>query len=139
MPRASVCCTGWATAATTSWGSWFLFGLVGAIIVAAIVVVLRMPNYLAIVLTAIGGAAATVTGAALILNQVTLDELRGGIAGAIAAINDLPWLWGIAAIVLAGVGIAYQIRLAAQAEEIMYDSYRNPGMTSPTAPPPATY
>jgi hypothetical protein len=115
----------------------FLFGLIGAIIVAAIVVFLRLPKYLAIVLTAIGGAAATITGVALILKQVTLDELRGGIAGAIAAVNDLPWLWGIGAIVLAGVGIAYQIRLTAQADEIMYESYRNPGMTPTTPPPPA--
>jgi hypothetical protein len=117
----------------------FLFGLVGAIIVAALVVVLRLPKYLVIVLTAIGGAAATVTGVALILKQVTLDELRGGIAGTLAAVNDLPWLWGLAAIVLAGVGIAYQIRLTAQAEEIMYESYRNPGMTPSSPTPPATY
>jgi hypothetical protein len=59
--------------------------------------------------------------------------------GTIAAVNDLPWLWGLAAIVLAGVGIAYQIRLAAQAEEIMYDSYRNPGMAPSNPTPPATY
>ena len=110
----------------------FLFGLIGAIIVAAIVVVLRLPKYLAIVLTALGGAAATITGLALILKQVTLDELRGGIAGTIAAVNDLPWLWGLAAIVLAGVGIAYQIRLAAMTEEIAYDSFRNPGMPPQT-------
>ncbi|MFN8518176.1 MAG: DUF4203 domain-containing protein [Chloroflexota bacterium] len=106
----------------------FLFGLIGAVIVAAIVVVLRMPKYIAIVLTAIGGAAATITGIALILKQVTLDELSGNIAGSIAAINDLPWLWGLGGIVLAGVGIAYQIRLAAMTEEIVYESYRNPGM-----------
>jgi hypothetical protein len=87
-----------------------------------------MPKYIAIVLTAIGGAAATITGIALILKQVTLDELSGNIAGSLAAVNDLPWLWGLGAIVLAGVGIAYQIRLAALTEEIVYESYRNPGM-----------
>lgn len=117
----------------------FLFGLVGAIIVAAIVVVLRMPKYLAIVLTAIGGAAATVTGVALILKQVTLEELTGGSIGSLAAVNNLPWLWGLAAIVLAGVGIAYQIRATAMAEAIVYTSYRNPGMTPPSAAPPAAY
>ncbi len=106
----------------------FLFGLIGAVIVAAVVVMLRMPKYIAIVLTAIGGAAATITGIALILKQVTLDELSGNIAGSLAAVNDLPWLWGLGAIVLAGVGIAYQIRLAALTEEIVYESYRNPGM-----------
>jgi hypothetical protein len=117
----------------------FVFGLIGAIIVAGIVVILRLPRYLVIVLTAIGGAAATVTGLALILRQVELGELTGGIAGTIAAVNDLPWLWGLGAIVLAAVGIWYQIRLIAEAEEILYEAYRNPGMTSSTAPPPATY
>lgn len=111
----------------------FLFGLIGAIIVAALVVFLRMPKYLIILLTAIGGAFAAVTGLALILSQVTLDELRGGIMGSLSAVNDLPWLWGLGAIVLAGVGIAYQVRLAALTEEIAYESFRNPGM-----PPHAT-
>jgi hypothetical protein len=117
----------------------FLFGLVGAIIVAAIVVVLRMPKYLAIVLTAIGGAAATITGVALIFKQVTLEELTGGSIGSLAAVNDLPWLWGLAAIVLAGVGIAYQIRETAMTEAIVYSAYRNPGMAPPSATPPAAY
>jgi hypothetical protein len=117
----------------------FLFGLVGAIIVAAIVVVLRLPKYLAIVLTAIGGAAATITGIALILKQITLEELTGGSIGSLAAVNDLPWLWGLGAIVLAGVGIAYQIRSTAMSEEIAYESFRNPGMAPPSAAPPATY
>lgn len=106
----------------------FLFGLVGAIIVAAIVVLLRLPKYLVIVLTAIGGAFAAVTGLALIFKQVTLDELKGGIVGALSQVNDLPWLWGLGAVILAGVGIAYQIRLTAMAEEIAYESFRNPGL-----------
>ncbi len=117
----------------------FLFGLVGAIIVAAAVVILRVPKYLVIVLTAIGGAFAAVTGLALILSQVTLDELRGGMFGSLAAVNDLPWLWGLAAIVLAAVGAAYQIRETAMAEAIAYASYRNPGMAPPSATPPAAY
>jgi hypothetical protein len=109
----------------------FLFGLVGAIIVAAIVVVLRVPKYLIFLLTAIGGAYATIIGIALIFKQVTLDELNGGMIGSLSQANDLPWLWGIAGIVLAGVGIAYQMRLADQTEAaITYGSYRNPGMTS---------
>jgi len=106
----------------------FLFGLVGAIIVGAIVIVLRVPKYLVIVLTAIGGAFGAVTGLALILKQVSLDELRGGLVGSLAQVNDLPWLWGLGAIVLAGVGAAYQIRLTSMAEQIAYDAYRNPGM-----------
>lgn len=110
-----------------------LFGIVGAIIVAAVVVILRVPKYLVILLTALGGAFGAVTGLALILNQVTLDELRGGIVGSLAQVNDLPWLWGLGAIILAGVGAAYQIRLTAMAEVIAYESFRNPGMPPPSA------
>lgn len=107
----------------------FLFGLVGAIIVAAVVVALRVPKYLVIVLTAIAGAFAAVTGVALILKQVSLSELSGGIGGTIAAVDDLPWLWGVAAVALAAIGIVYQIKLTAQLEEIALESYKNPGMT----------
>jgi hypothetical protein len=112
----------------------FLFGLVGAIIVAAIVVILRVPKYLVILLTGIGGAFAAVTGLALILDQVTLDELRGGVGGSLAAVNDLPWLWGVGAIILAAVGVAYQMRETALAEAIAYESFRNPGMAPPARP-----
>jgi hypothetical protein len=111
----------------------FLFGLVGAIIVAAVVVALRVPKYLVIVLTAIGGAFAAVTGVALILKQVSLSELSGGIGGTIAAVDDLPWLWGVAAVALAAIGIVYQIKLTAQLEEIALESYKNPGMTGGTS------
>ncbi len=108
----------------------FVFGLIGAIIVAAIVVILRVPKYLVIVLTAIGGAFAAVTGVALILNQVGLDELDGGIGGTIAAVDSMSWIWGVAAVVLAAIGIVYQIKLSAQLEELALDSYQNPGMST---------
>lgn len=114
----------------------FIFGLIGAIIVAAIVVVLRLPKYLAIVLTAIAGAIAAIAGIALIFQQITWAELTAGTTSAFQAVRDLGWLWGGAVVVLAGVGIAYQIRLAAMTEAIIYESYRNPGM-APTGAPPA--
>ena len=108
-----------------------LFGLVGAIIVAAIVVVLRVPKYLIILLTAIGGALAAIAGRGLDLQAGHVEELTSGIIGPGQAVRDLAWLWAGAVVVLAVVGIVYQMPLTAQTEEaIMYGSYRNPGMTS---------
>ncbi len=111
-----------------------LFGLVGAIIVAAIVVVLRVPKYLIILLTAIGGAIAAIAGVALIFKQISWEELTSGSTSAFQAVRDLGWLWAGAVVVLAVVGIVYQMRMTALTEAIMYDSYRNPGMPPSTAP-----
>ncbi len=116
-----------------------IFGLVGAAIGAGLVVILRVPKYLIIALTAIGGAIATVAGVALIFQQITWAELSSGTTSAFQAIRDLGWLWAGATAVVAIVGIAYQIKLTAQAEELMYEAYRNPGMPSSTPPPPPTY
>lgn len=106
----------------------FIFGLVGAVIVAAIVVVLRVPKYLIIVLTAIAGAIASIAGIALILKQITWEELSAGTASAFQEVRDLGFLWAAAVVVLAVVGMVYQTRMTALEEEIMMDSYRNPGM-----------
>ncbi len=111
-----------------------IFGLVGAVIVAAIVVVLRVPKYLIIVLTSIGGAVAVVAGVALIVKQITFDEISKNTTTAFQAVRDLPWYWSAAVVVVAVVGIVYQIRMTAMAEAIMMDSYRNPGMTRTSSP-----
>jgi len=110
----------------------FIFGLVGALIVAGIVVVLRVPKYLIILLTAVAGAFAAVAGLALIFNRLTLAQLDTGSFGAFHAVQDLNWIWPLAAVVLAVVGIVYQMRMTALSEAIMEDSYRNPGMPSST-------
>lgn len=112
----------------------FIFGLVGAAIVAAIVVVLRVPKYLIILLTAVAGAFAAIAGLALIFNRLTLAQLDTGTVGAYHAVQDLNWIWPLAAVVLAVVGIVYQMRMTALQKAIMMDSYRNPGMPPTTAP-----
>jgi hypothetical protein len=106
-----------------------IFGLVGAVIVGGLVVVLRVPKYLVIVLTAIGGALAAVTGLALIFKQVTLEQLDNGTFGGFQSIKDIGWLWALAAIILAVVGMVYQNRMIKVDEVILMDSYRNPGMS----------
>ena len=96
-----------------------IFGLVGALIVAGIVVALRVPKYLIIVLTAIAGAIAAIAGMALIFKQISWDELSHGSTSAFQAVRDLGWLWAAGVVVLAVVGIVYQTRMTALTEAIM--------------------
>jgi hypothetical protein len=111
-----------------------IFGLAGAAIVAVIVVVLRVPKYLIILLTSVAGAFAAVAGLGLILNRISLSELSDGHMGAFQAVTDLNWIWPLGAIVLAVVGIVYQMRMTALDEEILMESYRNPGWPTTTTP-----
>ncbi len=112
-----------------------IFGLVGAVILAAIVVVLRVPKYLIIVLTSIAGGIATIAGIAVIFQQITWEELTAGTTSAYQAVRDLGWLWGAAVVVVAIIGRVYQTRMTALEEQIMMESYRNPGMAPrPTTP-----
>ena len=67
-------------------------------------------------------------GVALIFQKITLADLSTGIMGAEEAIGDLNWIWSLAAVILAIVGIVYQIPHAATDAEILMESYRNPGM-----------
>jgi Domain of unknown function (DUF4203) len=113
----------------------FIFGLAGAVIVAGIVVALRVPKYLIILLTSVAGAFAAVAGLALILNRLTLAQMETGTLGAFHAVQDLNWIWPVGAVVLAAIGIVYQMKVTAYEEAIMMESYRNPGMP-PTAAAP---
>ena len=93
-----------------------IFGLVGAAIGAMIVVVLRVPKYLIIVLTSIAGATAAVAGIALIFQQITWAELSTGTTSAFQAVRDLGWLWAGGVVVVAVIGMVYQIRMTALEE-----------------------
>ncbi len=58
--------------------------------------------------------------------------------GAEEAIGDLNWIWSLAAVVLAIVGIVYQTRMTALTDAaIMMESYRNPGMPPAAGASPA--
>lgn len=76
-----------------------LFGLLALI--------LRLPIYVVMVNTAIGGAIITVTSVLLIFDQVEAEQLRWGAAW--ATINT-SWVWWLLTVVLAAVGIAVQWR-----------------------------
>ena len=77
-------------------------------------------------------------GLALILKQISLGgaEQRARL-GAFQAVRDLGWLWAGGVVVLAIVGIVYQMRMTALTEAILMESYRNPGWPDTTSTPPA--
>jgi hypothetical protein len=106
----------------------FLVGAVFAVIVALAFIVLRVPKYLILAVTAFGGAFAAVTGVALILGRVPLADMAGGIVGSF--INDsLSWVWVLAALVLGIIGFVYQMQTTARVEAAVISDYRNPGLS----------
>ena len=84
-----------------------VLGLVVGVLLAIVVLVLNVPAFLVIILTAFGGAAAVVNGIFIFLGQIQLDDVDRGLGeGLIAggAFAIVAWL------VLAAAGIWYQMR-----------------------------
>ena len=88
----------------------FLAGLAGAIALALIAILLAVPKYLVIVMTALIGAATTIAGVLLLFGQIKLPELSHG---PVNAIIHQSILWSIVFVVLTVVGIAAQMRMTA--------------------------
>jgi hypothetical protein len=101
----------------------FIAAVVVAVIFAIAAIWLSLPRYLAILLTGVGGAFTAVTGAAVVVGAAGLRTLEAGNFG---ALNQLPSIWLIAAIVLSIVGIVYQVSSTSALESIGYSRYRNP-------------
>lgn len=106
----------------------FIVGIVVAVLFAVAAVWLRLPRFLAIWMTAFGGAFAAVSGVALLLGRLPLSALESGTFGAYA-LDNLSWLWLVAAVVLAIVGAIYQTMTTSEVEGVAYTRYRNPGRT----------
>jgi hypothetical protein len=112
-------------------------GLVVGAIFAVGFFVLHMPAVLVIVATAIGGAFATVAGAAIGLGLIPYQAMQHGILGSYAA-HDLGWLGVIAGIALAFAGAIYQSRAVGElTAAITEDRYMNPGVNRGTPAGPA--
>ena len=88
----------------------FLAGLAGAIALALVAILLAVPKYLVIVMTALIGAATTIAGVLLLFGQIKLPELSHG---PVNAIIHQSILWSIVFVVLTVVGIAAQMRMTA--------------------------
>jgi hypothetical protein len=85
----------------------FLLAAIGAIALAGAAVVLAVPKYLVVAVTAIIGAATVVAGILLLFGTIKLPALQ---KGPIDAIVDQGGVWLVVFVVLAVVGIAAQLR-----------------------------
>ena len=105
---------------TNPWG-WVLFivALIGAIIFAVGALILNLPIYIIIVNSALIGAALAVAGLLTIFGTIEVTELANGAALAVVnetKLGNASWLWVVAWIVLAAVGMYYQLRGVAETQ-----------------------
>jgi hypothetical protein len=86
-------------------------GVVLGAILAVGVIVLGVPKYLIVILTAVAGASATLAGIFLLIGRIPLDALSMGAVGAIVR-DSLVWI--VVWLALAGIGIVSQLRVIDQ-------------------------
>jgi hypothetical protein len=102
---------------TNPWGwALFIIALIGAVIFAVIALALNLPIYIVIVNTAIGGAALAIAGILVLMGTINIVELANGATIAVvdqARFHGAGWLWVIVEIVLAIVGIFFQLQSVA--------------------------
>jgi hypothetical protein len=89
----------------------FLFGIFGAAGVAFLALMVNLPVYVAIINTAIVGAAIVMNGFMLIFNQVDTEQLEEGFA---VVMTDVSWWWVLGWAAVAAVGVGRQLTLKEQ-------------------------
>ncbi len=99
---------------THPWG-WTLFivSLIGAIIFAAIALILNLPIYIVIVNSALGGASLAIAGLLTLMGRITTAELANGATVAVideSRFQGAGWLWVLLWLVVAVVGIFFQLQ-----------------------------
>lgn len=100
----------------------FALGLVAAAVVAVLTIVLAVPAWLVVVLSAIGGAVAAINGVLILLGRIQLEDISSGLGEGL--LKD-PLIAVIGVIVIAAAGIWYQMRdLTDTAASIRRDGYR---------------
>jgi hypothetical protein len=87
----------------------FIVGIIFALVTIVLVLALNLQKYVIIVLTALGGGVAAMVAVLVMLNQVSLQALRES-GNALQALGDVSQLWVLVALVLAVVGIVWQIK-----------------------------
>jgi hypothetical protein len=88
----------------------FIFAAVGFVGLVLLALVLNLPIYMVIVSTAWAGASILIVGVLLIFNRVNYQELGNGTAASI--INE-SWWWGLVALVVAVLGMFFQLMMKA--------------------------
>jgi len=86
----------------------FTFAAVGFVGLVVLALVLNLPIYIVIVSTAWAGATILIVGVLLVFNRVNYEELGNGTAAGI--INE-SWWWGLVALVVAIVGMFFQLMM----------------------------
>ena len=100
----------------------FIGGLLAAAVLAFITIVLAVPAWLVVVLSAIGGAVAAVNGVLILLGRIQLEDISSGLGEGL--LKD-PLIATIGVIAIAVAGIAYQMRdLSDTAASIRREGYR---------------
>jgi len=88
----------------------FLSAIVGIVlgaIVGLIALFSNMPKYFLIAVSSIGGAVAVLGAVMLLLNKIQLDAFN---YAAVSQTVTGSWFWLILAVLLAGVGMVYQVK-----------------------------
>jgi hypothetical protein len=111
------------------WVAQWLLGLIGfhgdgliitliafaaGVAVAFLALVVNAPKYVAIILTALAGAAWFTVGIALILGVIKPDTLNGG---ALGAVYTQGWLWIVTWAVVGAIGIVAQLQMTARIDQ----------------------
>lgn len=88
----------------------WLIAIVVAVLFAVAVLALNLQKYAVIIITALGGASATLGGILLLLNRIPMDQLSGNV-GVFAPVTfqEGP-IWWLIWVVVAIAGIVWQIR-----------------------------
>jgi hypothetical protein len=87
-----------------------IVALVTAVVMVGLTLLFNLQKIVIIAITAIGGANALLLSVLLLFGQVSLASLRSA-GNAIAPILQNSWLWLIVWLVLAVVGIIFQLRV----------------------------
>jgi hypothetical protein len=97
-------------------------GLVVGAILAILTIVLAVPAWLIVVLSAVGGAVAAVNGVLILFGRIQLEDISSGLGEGL--LKD-PIIATIGVILIAAAGIVYQMRdLATTAASIRREGYR---------------
>ena len=84
-----------------------IIGIAIGAVFALLAVVINAPKYFLIFATAVGGAVAVFGGVLLVFDKIQLDAFSYSTASAAISTS---WFWSLLALVLAVVGIAYQLK-----------------------------
>jgi hypothetical protein len=112
----------------------FLVGLLVGLALVALAIYLHFPKVLILILTSLAGAELLLGGIFLALGRITLTGLRFGAVGAI--VQD-SWFWGLLYLAIAAIGFAVQWR---STQDFVVEEYsaENPFTTTGTSAASAT-